>query len=73
MTIFLLISILPLCTIIIWGCSNEKIENDEQAQTIDEDGQRLDPVIAFEETIDKTLNCRRILQFFLQIFTVFLL
>lgn len=67
--ISLFISVIPLCTTIVWICSSENNHHgrDERPSS---DGEA---VINFEETIDKTLRYRRTLQFFLQIFNVLLM
>lgn len=69
----LLISLMPLCTIIIWACSNEKGNDYIERALNAEDESRVDSIVAFEETIDKTMHCRRIFQFLLQFFSVILM
>lgn len=70
--VFTLISIIPLCTIIIWGCSRDGKESGEPPRS-EEDHSRLEALVSFDENIDSTLHCRRTFQFFLQLFSVLVL
>lgn len=71
--IILFISLMPLCTISIWACSNER-DDDYAERTLNGDDERqIDSIVAFEETIDRTMHCRRVFQFLLQFFSVILM
>lgn len=72
MTIFSFISIIPLCSVLIWSCSSDKRPPARLAHrsSFDDD---IQPNIALDDHIDSTFCCRRILQFLLQILTLFLM
>lgn len=71
--IILFISLMPLCTISIWACLNESGDDYAERTLNGNDERRIDSIVAFEETIDRTMHCRRVFQFFLQFFSVILM
>lgn len=75
MAIFLLISIIPLFTLMIWICSRDQTDELNQfQQSAGDDEIQTNPIISFDDTnIDSTVYCRRVLQFLLQFFSVFLM
>lgn len=75
MTLFLVIAIIPMCTLLIWCCSSHKPDDTTHFQQPNgDDDMQTDPIISFDDTntIDSTLYCRRVLQFLLQFFSLFL-
>lgn len=78
MAIFLLIALIPICTVLVWCCSSNKSDDlmmQMQHQTNgDGDELQTNPIISFDDTnIDSTFYCRRVLQFFMQFFSFFLM
>lgn len=75
MAIFLLIAIIPLFTLMIWACSrNGPDEMSQFQQSNGDDEVQTNPMISFDDVnIDSTLYCRRVLQFLLQFFSLFLM
>lgn len=75
MAIFLLIAVIPMFTLLIWGCSADQPDDLCPMQpTNGDDELQTNPIISFDDTnIDSTLYCRRVLQFLLQFFSLFLM
>lgn len=76
MAIFLLIALIPICTVLVWCCSSNKSDDImmQMHQTNGDDEMQTNPIISFEDTNnDSTFYCRRVLQFFLQFFSLFLM
>lgn len=80
MAIFLIIALIPICTVLVWCCSSNKSDDIMmQMHRPNSDGSGGDemqpnPIISFEDTnIDSTFYCRRVLQFFMQFFSLFLM
>lgn len=72
-TLFIIVSILPLLTLFMWACSKPTIEITART-LVDEDGTPIaDTLIALNEKCDTNAHCRRILQFSLNIITILLL
>ncbi|XP_055313927.1 prominin-1-A isoform X2 [Sitodiplosis mosellana] len=75
MVIFLLIAFIPIFTLMIWCCTSDKPDDTMYMHSSGVDGEiQTNPIISFDDSnIDSTLYCRRILQFLLQFFTLFLI
>lgn len=76
MVIFLLIALIPICTVLVWCCSSDKSDDIlmQMHQTNGGDEIQTNPIMSFDDTnIDSTFYCRRVLQFFLQFFSLFLM
>lgn len=76
MTLFLLISIIPLCVTIVWGCSpnnEEIIVYSDQVNNVNEAGGQNEAIPTIEEPHSNSLHYRRFLQFLLQFFTIILM
>lgn len=75
MAIFLLIAIIPIFTLLIWACSSD--QHDELSQfrpSNSDDEMQTNPIISFDDAnIDSTYYYRRVLQFLLQFFSLFLM
>lgn len=74
MAIFLLIALIPFCTVLVWCCSSSKSDDimmHMRQSNGDGDEMQTNP---FDDTnIDSTFYYRRVLQFFLQFFSLFLM
>lgn len=75
MAIFLLISIIPIFTLMIWACSSDQPnEMNQFRQSNSGDELQTNPIMSFDDTnIDSTLYCRRVLQIVLQFFSLILM
>lgn len=75
MVLFLVIALIPICTLLIWSCSSDKPDDvTHLPNTNSDDEMQTNPIISFDDTtIDSTLYCRRVLQFLLQFFSFFLM
>lgn len=70
-----MIAFIPILTLLIWVCSSDQPDDGNQLHnsSIDDEIQ-TNPIISFDDTnIDSTLYCRRVLQFLLQFFSLFLM
>lgn len=75
MVIFLFIAIIPIITLMIWGCTSDRPDEIIHLQSPNADDEmQTNPIISFDDSnIDSTLYCRRVLQFLLQFFSLFLM
>lgn len=77
MAIFLLIALIPICTVLVWCCSSNKSDDImmQMHQTNGDGGDEMqaNPIIFDDTNIDSTYYCRRVLQFFMQFFSLFLM
>lgn len=75
MVIFLLIAFIPMLTLMIWACTSDGPNDTIHIQSSGADDElQTNPIISFDDSnIDSTLYCRRVLQFLLQFFTLFLM
>lgn len=71
--IILLLSILPLLTLVIWSCSKPSYEVTTRS-LIDDSGTPIaDTLIAIDERDDTNLFCRRFLQILLNVLAILIL
>lgn len=77
MTLFLVIAFIPIFTLLIWACSNDKPDDMAHFQQTNgggDDDMQTNPIISFDDSnVDSTLYCRRVLQFLLQFFSLFVM
>lgn len=74
MAIFVLIALIPICTVLVWCCSTNKSDDIIMQMHQNDDETQTNPIISFDDTnIDSTFYCRRVLQFFMQFFSLFLI